>query len=61
MIFLPECFDYIGRSTEESVANAMEENGPFINKFCSLAKELNVWLSLGGFHEKVEKTFCYFK
>lgn len=53
MIFLPECFDYLATSSEESVANAFDENAEYINRFRSLAKELNMWISLGGFHEKV--------
>lgn len=28
-------------------------DGPVISEMCTLAKELCVWLSLGGFHEKV--------
>ena len=27
-------------------------DGPMITKYRQLAKDLNIWLSLGGFHEK---------
>lgn len=27
MVFLPECFDYIGRTVAEQIDNAMDENG----------------------------------
>ncbi|KAK6034283.1 hydrolase, carbon-nitrogen family [Cooperia oncophora] len=52
MVFFPECFDFIGRTKEENINSATEENGPFIERFRSLAKEHGVWLSLGGFHNK---------
>ncbi|KHJ42226.1 histidine triad domain protein [Trichuris suis] len=52
MVFFPECFDYMEMSRRESVENALTEDGEFIGRFRSLAKELDVWVSLGGFHEK---------
>lgn len=52
MIFLPEAFDYIGRSKEESAELSETLEGPLIAAYKNLAKELNVWLSLGGFHER---------
>ncbi|ODM92781.1 Nitrilase and fragile histidine triad fusion protein NitFhit [Orchesella cincta] len=52
MIFLPEAFDYIGRSKEESAQLSETLDGPLITSYRNLAKELKVWLSLGGFHEK---------
>ncbi|CDW58130.1 hydrolase [Trichuris trichiura] len=52
MVFFPECFDYMEISKRESVENALTEDGEFIGRFRSLAKELDVWVSLGGFHEK---------
>ncbi len=53
MAFLPECFDFIGNSKEEVLVQASAEDGDLITRFRHLAKELNLWLSLGGFHEKV--------
>ena len=53
MVFLPECFDYIGRTTAEQVDQAVEENGSYIAQFRQLAKKHGLWLALGGFHHKV--------
>jgi predicted amidohydrolase len=53
MVFFPECFDYIGRTRDETISFAFPENGPYLEKFRQLAKECGVWLSLGGFHNKV--------
>ena len=52
MVFLPEAFDYISETKEQSLAMAQTLDGPIISEMCSLAEELGVWLSLGGFHEK---------
>ena len=53
MIFLPECFDFVGENKEQSVAMAEPLSGATITEYKKLAKELKTWLSLGGFHEKV--------
>lgn len=53
MIFLPEAFDYIEEDKAKSFKLAESLNGPTITNYKSLAKSLGVWLSLGGFHEKV--------
>ena len=53
MIFLPECFDYIGTSREESLALSDTDEGVILTRYRELAKKLGVWLSLGGMHEKV--------
>ncbi|XP_040563266.1 LOW QUALITY PROTEIN: nitrilase and fragile histidine triad fusion protein NitFhit [Lepeophtheirus salmonis] len=50
--FLPECFDFIGEDSKFTLENAETINGPLISKYKSLAKSLD-WLSLGGFHEKI--------
>ena len=54
MIFLPECCDYIGESRQNSLEMAEHITGPTVTKYRNLAKDLNVWLSLGGVHEKVK-------
>lgn len=51
MIFLPECFDFIGSNKQEAVQAAEPIDGPTISKFRELARKLKVWLSLGGFHQ----------
>ncbi|MFH4981414.1 hypothetical protein AB6A40_008123 [Gnathostoma spinigerum] len=59
MIFLPECFDYIGRNKIENISMAMSENGDFIGSFRNAAIENNIWISLGGFHQKEENQTCF--
>jgi len=53
MIFLPESFDYIEEDKAKSLEMAETLDGSLINNYKSLAKSLDIWLSLGGFHEKV--------
>ena len=52
VVFLPECFDMICESRQQTMANTETIDGPTITHYKQLAKELNVWLSLGGFHEQ---------
>ncbi|MEE6514971.1 hypothetical protein FKM82_023446 [Ascaphus truei] len=52
MVFLPEAFDYIGSSTEETLSLSETLEGDTIRHYSSLARECRVWLSLGGFHER---------
>ena len=56
-MFLPECFDYVGENREQSVSMAAPLDSPRMQGLCELAKELGVWLSLGGYHEKVSIIF----
>ena len=53
MIFLPECFDYVGTSRAESLEMSDTDEGVILTRYRQLAKKLGVWLSLGGMHEKV--------
>ncbi|TRZ03983.1 hypothetical protein DNTS_022891 [Danionella cerebrum] len=52
MVFLPEGFDYIGSSREETLALSESLDGDIITRYNHLARKLGVWLSLGGFHER---------
>ncbi|XP_056156580.1 deaminated glutathione amidase isoform X2 [Lampris incognitus] len=52
MIFLPEGFDYIGSSREETLALSESLAGDAVSQYTRLARKLKVWLSLGGFHER---------
>lgn len=61
MIFLPEAFDYIEEDKAKSFKLAESLNGPTITNYKLLAKSLGVWLSLGGFHEKVISIILKFK
>ncbi|KAI3376276.1 hypothetical protein L3Q82_016788, partial [Scortum barcoo] len=52
MVFLPEGFDYIGSSREETLSLSESLTGDTISQYTQLARKLEVWLSLGGFHER---------
>lgn len=52
MVFLPEGFDYIGSSREETLSLSESLAGDTISQYTHLARKLEVWLSLGGFHER---------
>lgn len=63
MLFLPECFSFIGSKWQETVAAGQSltvEHG-VVDIMAKYAKEYNLWLSLGGFNEKTmdgqEKVF----
>uniref|UniRef100_A0A3Q3X4N1 Deaminated glutathione amidase n=1 Tax=Mola mola TaxID=94237 RepID=A0A3Q3X4N1_MOLML len=49
MVFLPEGFDYIGSSREETLSLSENLTGDTISQY---TQKLEVWLSLGGFHER---------
>ncbi|VEL20940.1 unnamed protein product [Protopolystoma xenopodis] len=53
VVFLPECFDFVGRSKSDVFSLSEMIDGPLITKYCDLAKECNLWISLGGMHRKV--------
>lgn len=52
MVFLPENFDYIGSSREETLSLSENLKGDTISQYTKLARKLGMWLSLGGFHER---------
>ncbi|XP_071442557.1 deaminated glutathione amidase [Hetaerina americana] len=52
VVFLPEACDYLGRSTQEILALAEPLDGPTISRYKELASHHNIWISLGGVHEK---------
>uniref|UniRef100_A0A8C3QLU3 Deaminated glutathione amidase n=1 Tax=Cyanoderma ruficeps TaxID=181631 RepID=A0A8C3QLU3_9PASS len=51
-VFLPEGFDFIGDSPQHSLQLAEPLNGDIVGRYRQLARECDVWLSLGGFHER---------
>lgn len=56
MVFLPEACDYIAKSKNQTIEMSEDiSNGPTINAFKVLATQHQVWLSLGGIHEKVDE------
>lgn len=54
LLFLPECFHYIGRGDGGGADVAEPLDGPSIAAYAAMAREHGVWLSLGGFPERVE-------
>lgn len=52
MLFLPECFSFIGTAQTESLAIAEPLSGPLMARYRQLARDTGLWLSLGGFQEK---------
>ncbi|KAH9308037.1 hypothetical protein KI387_035948, partial [Taxus chinensis] len=52
LLSLPESFSFLGSSSEESLSIADTLDGPIMQRYCSLARESGIWLSLGGFQEK---------
>ncbi|KAM3956256.1 LOW QUALITY PROTEIN: ntrilase and fragile histidine triad fusion protein NitFhit [Aphomia sociella] len=55
MIFFPEACDYICDNKKDVVSQAEPIlTGSIVNKYRQLASEHNVWLSMGGVHEKDE-------
>ena len=53
MIFLPEACDYIGESRQQTFEQAETLDGNFVQQCQAAAVEHGVWLSVGGFHQKV--------
>ncbi|XP_064032243.1 deaminated glutathione amidase isoform X2 [Pogoniulus pusillus] len=52
LIFLPEGFDYIGEDTAQTLSLAEGLDGDIMTRYSQLARQCQVWLSLGGFHER---------
>ncbi|CAH0555527.1 unnamed protein product [Brassicogethes aeneus] len=55
VVFLPEATDYIGTSKEETKQLSEPLNGKLMSEYKNLAKSNNIWLSIGGIHEKVSE------
>uniref|UniRef100_A0A1B6JCQ5 Nitrilase and fragile histidine triad fusion protein NitFhit n=1 Tax=Homalodisca liturata TaxID=320908 RepID=A0A1B6JCQ5_9HEMI len=56
VVFLPEAFDFVGESKEETLKLAEPLDGPLLSKYKDIAKQCKVWLSLGGMHVKREES-----
>ena len=54
IVFFPECFSFIGAAAGEAQAVAEPLSGPILARYRELAKQHSVWLSLGGFQERVD-------
>mmetsp|Transcript_353 Transcript_353/g.413 ORF Transcript_353/g.413 Transcript_353/m.413 type:complete len:282 (-) Transcript_353:179-1024(-) len=54
LVCLPEAFDFIGiPGTQDSYVQAETLSGSLMQEYCKLAREENIWISLGGFHERL--------
>ena len=53
MVFLPEACDYIADSKEQSVEMAESLDGDLVSRYRDTARQNQLWLSIGGFHQKV--------
>jgi predicted amidohydrolase len=51
MLFLPECFAYIGVKCTDALEVMGPVDGPLLRRYASLAVTYGLWLSLGGFAE----------
>ena len=53
--FLPECFDFVGENAKQTseMAEFVDQENGIVEFYRNLAKDLNMVLSLGGFHEKI--------
>ncbi|XP_057423740.1 deaminated glutathione amidase, chloroplastic/cytosolic [Lotus japonicus] len=52
LLCFPEAFSFVGAKDGDSVRVAEPLDGPIMEKYCSLARDSSIWLSLGGFQEK---------
>ncbi|KAK9283444.1 hypothetical protein L1049_011686 [Liquidambar formosana] len=52
LLCFPENFSYVGAKDGDSLKIAETLDGPIMQGYRSLARESNIWLSLGGFQEK---------
>uniref|UniRef100_A0A1I8P4N4 Nitrilase and fragile histidine triad fusion protein NitFhit n=1 Tax=Stomoxys calcitrans TaxID=35570 RepID=A0A1I8P4N4_STOCA len=52
-VFLPECCDFVGENRDQALELSEPLTGPTMEQYQCLAKENNMWLSLGGIHESV--------
>lgn len=52
MLFLPECFAFMGESAQQTIEHAETLDGPLFTRYRSLAKQHQIAISFGGFHEK---------
>ncbi len=53
-VAFPEAFEFMGRpGSNDSLEAAEELAGPTLSAYRDLARSEEVWLSLGGFHERV--------
>lgn len=54
-VLFPECFEFMGNGSTESVEFASRLTDDTFRRLCDLAKENDIWISYGGFHEKLRR------
>ncbi|CAF0928668.1 unnamed protein product [Didymodactylos carnosus] len=52
IIFFPEAFDFICENKVKTVEQSESIDGHIMQTYRNLAKQYQIWLSLGGFHQK---------
>ncbi|KAL1509808.1 hypothetical protein ABEB36_004489 [Hypothenemus hampei] len=52
MVFLPEACDFISKNKQELVELSEPIDGPLMTSYKELAVKHDLWISVGGFHEK---------
>lgn len=62
MLFFPEACDYLCDSKKDTLDSAEPLlAGDTVRNYRKLAAKYNVWLSIGGVHERVKKLLFFFK
>ncbi|KAK7102718.1 hypothetical protein V1264_020900 [Littorina saxatilis] len=52
MMYFPEACDYIADSKEQSMQMAESLDGDLVSRYRDAARQHQLWLSIGGFHQK---------
>lgn len=52
MLFLPECFAFVGARQADALSFAQPLTGPLLRRYRALARRHGLWMSLGGFQER---------
>eukprot|EP01111_Echinosteliopsis_oligospora_P020020 TRINITY_DN9980_c0_g1_i1.p1 TRINITY_DN9980_c0_g1~~TRINITY_DN9980_c0_g1_i1.p1 ORF type:complete len:285 (+),score=78.53 TRINITY_DN9980_c0_g1_i1:80-934(+) len=52
LVSLPECFGFFAGDSDEKRSGAEPLEGEFIGRYRRLAADNDMWMSLGGFHER---------
>lgn len=58
-MFLPEACDYIAESHTQSFELAEDLDGPLLKRYSELAVQNQIWISIGGFHNKVFQMYIF--
>nr|CAI5822479.1 unnamed protein product [Callosobruchus analis] len=59
VVFLPEASDFIASNKKEARKLAESINGELMNEYKLIARNNLIWLSIGGFHEKLNEETIY--